>query len=52
MESDDIELGPPLYEQQSLVEAEIKQGQKVIAEKGRPPLSSQVCIHLTINGNM
>ena len=40
--SDMCGLGPPLYESQSLVEAELTQGQKVIMECGIPPLSSQV----------
>ena len=42
MESDDSGIGPPLYETQTLLEAEVGQGQKVIMECGRPPLSSQV----------
>ena len=35
-------LGPPLYENQTLVDAEIDQGKRVIMEEGRPLLHSQV----------
>jgi len=44
VESDECEVGPPLYESQTLVEAGVGQGQKVILEPGRPPLPSQVGI--------
>ena len=42
VETDVAGLGPPLYEQQSLVEVEISQGQRVVMETGRPPNSTQV----------
>ena len=42
VESDECEVGPPLYESQTLEEAGIGQGQKVILERGRPPFPSQV----------
>ena len=45
METDTVSgLGPPLYENQTLVEAEIGQGQRVIVEDGNPPRLSQVTI--------
>ena len=37
-------LGPPMYEDQTLLEADIAQGSKVIIEPGPVPLKSQVKI--------
>ncbi len=35
-------IGPPLCEDQTLIEAGIIQGSRVILEKGTPPLSNEV----------
>lgn len=46
VESDTSGVGPPLYEHQTLAEAEIGQGQRVVMEQGPPPLSTEVCMHV------
>lgn len=41
-------IGPPMYEEQTLLEAGLTQGAKLIIEQGPTPLKSQVKIVLDI----
>ena len=45
-------LGPPLYESQTISDAKIRTGDRMIMEHGKPPLNNQVqlvLVHAVIN---